>query len=93
MRVRSVLTGLTAVLARLGALVDLELTRWIAGRAGPHRPPSSARSHSHYCADCDQEWTHGEPACPSPWPWRCPACTAPPAPARQLVPAAKSAGR
>jgi hypothetical protein len=61
--------GLAAVAALGGVLV--------VGRRARRREASAAAeaaTHPHYCAECDQEWTHAGQTCLYSWASLCPKC-------------------
>ncbi|HEY7140226.1 MAG TPA: hypothetical protein VIE44_09025 [Methylomirabilota bacterium] len=66
--------GLAAVTA-LGAVL-------VAGRRARKREQAAAAeaaTHPHYCADCDEEWSHAGQTCLYPWASACPKCAGAPA--------------
>ena len=68
--------GLAAVVALSGVLV--------AGRRARRREQAAAAEaamHPHYCAECDEEWTHAGQTCLYSWATTCPKCAGAPAPA------------
>jgi hypothetical protein len=65
----------------------------LAARKARRRQLSAAveaATHPHYCAECDQEWSHAGQTCLRPWASICPKCAGAPATA-EVVPAGSRA--
>jgi hypothetical protein len=62
--------GLAAVAGLSGVLV--------VGRRARKREQTAATdatAHTHYCAECDEEWGHTGRTCLYPWASACPKCS------------------
>jgi hypothetical protein len=66
--------GLAAVAGLTGMLLR---GRWTRKRE--QAAAAEAMPHLHYCAECDEEWSHGGRTCLKPWALPCPKCAGSPA--------------
>ena len=66
---------------RLTALAGLTglVLRMRSARKREQIAAAEALPHLHYCAECDEEWSHLGRACLKPWAVPCPKCAGSPA--------------